>query len=333
MTTSTPARVHGRHAAPRAVSTPDPDDRRATGRGGRAVLTRVVAVVVVLGVVGAAVLWADHRRTARAQAAWVRTAAALEAEHSDVDVAAAAVAVVAARTRAAQHDDITTQATTALSAARHTAGNAPHAGDVMAPMAAAAGSVAGALTSRYSPVLLRGLVERLALAHDEVVDAEQQWQTAEDARTAAARAAAERARKSGARAAPAPPAPAPVLAAPAGASPQRASCGTSTGSPAVSSAELAHAINTWRATQGLPALATPPFDPLAEHAMAMAAAGAIWHSGADNMVGCASSATALVEAWAASPAHRAFLATTASDPVRVGAASDGAYVYGAFRLG
>jgi len=314
---------HGRRRAHAASPTPHRHLWRHTA---------AVCVVVVL-VVGTLV-WADTRRdAARARAAAARTTVAVQVVHADADAQAARASVVATSTGAAQHGDITTQAVTALAGAHEAAGSSPHAGDAVAPMSSAAGAVAGALTTRYSPVSLRSLVDRLSLAQDAVVEAEAQWQADENARVAAQAAVQERARQAGARAAPAPEPPQPVPSALVAAAPTMAVCAEAVGSPAVSSTALGQAVNAWRANQDLPALTAVTSGTLSGHAMAMVASGTVWHSGADNIVGCAASAAALVDAWAASEPHRALLASTEVSVIRVGAATDGRSFYGAVRFG
>ena len=130
----------------------------------------------------------------------------------------------------------------------------------------------------------------------------------------------------GATAVPAPgAAPAPRAPAPAPAPEPARSV------PEFSAGALGEAINVYRAQNGLPAMSISRSGGLVAHAAAMAEAGSIWHSGSDKIVGYVmpSSASALVDAWAASPPHNAWMLRTDKSAMQVGAVVLNDRLYGA----
>ncbi|WP_159810058.1 CAP domain-containing protein [Cellulomonas citrea] len=103
------------------------------------------------------------------------------------------------------------------------------------------------------------------------------------------------------------------------------------GSPASASA-VGAAINSYRASIGLPALSVSTSGTLSSHSLDMAASGGIWHSGFDNIVGCAPSATSLVGAWSRSPSHQAQMARTDVSSMSVGAATADGFLFSAVKF-
>lgn len=103
------------------------------------------------------------------------------------------------------------------------------------------------------------------------------------------------------------------------------------GSTEVSGADIAQQINIYRISNGMSPLSFSSSSGLADHAVQMADAGGIWHSGHDNIVGCVSdgSAKSLVSAWAKSPSHNAQMLRSDVTAMAVGAAQRDGWLYGA----
>lgn len=80
-------------------------------------------------------------------------------------------------------------------------------------------------------------------------------------------------------------------------------------------------INAARSANGLPALAVVGSSTLANHAAAMAAAGSIWHSGNDHIVGWVepTSDYQMINAYMNSPSHRAWILKEGKSTVAIGA--------------
>ncbi|MCL2091554.1 MAG: hypothetical protein FWH11_10235 [Micrococcales bacterium] len=303
--------------------------------------TRAVAAAVAVGLVaGFAVTtgtaWRAHSVRAAAEARVDRVVGVLAADSAaGAALTGQATSAAAAGARAAHLD----AATSAVWQARSTLDSSPHVGDVpRAQLSAATDTLSTLLVqSRTSPYQIAQATAALATPLSGVVDAEAQWQAAEAARIAAeeqaaAAEAAQRVRtggrgvRSGESVAP-PPTPA-VPTVPVGGK-QCTAAGE--GGSTASAAEIGDAINAYRVRDGLPALRVVTSGTLGSHAVTMANAGGIWHSGADNIVGCVSngSASSLVVAWSRSAPHNAQMLRTDVTSVRVGGASRDGWLYGA----
>jgi len=215
--------------------------------------------------------------------------------------------------------------------------SSPHAGDVpRAQLDAVSDTLAKVLAEpRTSPYRVSQVTAMLAQPQSGVLDAEAQWQAAEAARVAAEQEAAAaqapgRVRAGGVRGGevvPPPPTPAQPTVPAAGKTCSAAGLNGTGSSPS----EIGDAINAYRATYGLPELSVIASPTLASHAVTMANAGGIWHSGADNIVGCVPtvSASSLVVAWSRSAPHNAQMLRSDIRSVHVGGAVRDGWLYGA----
>lgn len=168
-------------------------------------------------------------------------------------------------------------------------------------------------------------------------DGEKAWQKAEEERKAAeAAAAAERARQRVA----APPRSTTTRPRTGGSTPVQRGipagglvCSGTGGSGAreASASTLGAAINSYRASLGLPKLSVARSGSLTSHALDMGTRGGIWHSGGDNIVGCVGTSTAsyLVQAWAHSASHDKQMRRTDVSTMYVGAATQSGWLFGA----
>jgi uncharacterized protein YkwD len=97
---------------------------------------------------------------------------------------------------------------------------------------------------------------------------------------------------------------------------------------------LGSALNAARAANGLPALAVTGSSSLADHAAAMAAAGTIWHSGSDHIVGWVQPASdsQMIAAYMNSPSHRAWILKEGKTTVSIGAVTINGRLYTAMRF-
>jgi uncharacterized protein YkwD len=97
---------------------------------------------------------------------------------------------------------------------------------------------------------------------------------------------------------------------------------------------LGSALNAARAANGLPALAVTGSSSLADHAAAMAAAGTIWHSGSDHIVGWVQPASdsQMITAYMNSPSHRAWILKDGKSTVSIGAVTMNGRLYTAMRF-
>lgn len=222
---------------------------------------------------------------------------------------------------------------TAEAAARTVAGAVatlaatPQAGD--APRAALQAAVDGlraalaAPDSATDPTTLAGAIAGVDAPKQAAVTAQDEWQAAENARVAAEKAAAEQAAAQAAAEAQAAAARAATTrktstttrtttssggtAAPAAPAPTVSMTGVE-----YSAATVGAALNAFRASQGLPPMAIVRSAARVQHASEMAASNSIWHSSVRTMweiVGRVSpvSATAMINAYANSPSHRAVM--------------------------
>ena len=97
---------------------------------------------------------------------------------------------------------------------------------------------------------------------------------------------------------------------------------------------IGSAINAYRASLGLPQLSVSRSGSLVSHAINMANAGGIWHSGGDNIVACVSngSASSMVSAWSRSAGHDAQMRRTDVSSMAVGGASLNGWLFGAVKF-
>lgn len=334
---------------PDRIVEPAPRAPRPTGRPHPAAVVGLVVVVAVTA--GLATVRAAEASADRAAAG--RTGRASGTDLVDAGWLAdqpGALAVVAGD---AQRTALTASARSAEAEARTVVVASPHAGDLLAALTAAADRTRDAAAAPgLSPFVLRARLADLAAARGAVVQAEAAWQAAEAARLAAEQEAAQAAAQQAAQQAPS-----------ARRSGSRVSSGSSSagatgaGSPAAPSAGSVHAvsmtcvtpapgsgspagassvgaaINDYRAAHGLPTLSVSTSGTLSGHALDMAASGGIWHSGADNIVGCAPGVSSLVRAWSGSPAHNAQMLRTDVSSMSVGAASASGYLFAAVAFG
>ena len=209
----------------------------------------------------------------------------------------------------------------------------PQAGDApRAALQSAVDALRGALSSPGSATdatALAAVVARVAAPQQAAVTAQTTWQAAEDARVAAAKAAADQAAAAQAAADQAAAAKAAASTgrtttartttakrtatssggsvAPAAPAPAASTVGVE-----YSAATVGAALNAFRASRGLPPMAIVRSADRVEHAREMAASDSIWHSAVRTMweiVGrlMPVSATAMIDAYANSPSHRAVM--------------------------
>jgi hypothetical protein len=326
--------------APVAPAPAAPGRRRRTG----GTVAVVLLCATLVGAVAAGVV-VQLRADARA-AAWAH----VEERAALLDAAQRVDAEFAARTRAAaaaaRYDalvaDAVARAGTALTAAQAAAAASPHAGEpALAALRAATDALsaaAGTAGTGTSPATLAARTAEVAAPQQAAVEAQAAWQAAEDARIAAERAAAERAaaERAAAEAAQrsrgsgsggtAAAAPAAAAAAPA------ATWAAGVQSYGVSG--LGSALNAARADAGLGALTVVRSASLADHAAAMAAAGSIWHSGNDHIVGWVQPASdaEMIAAYLNSPPHRAWILKEGKSTVSIGAVTLNGRLYTAMRF-
>ncbi|MBU4336893.1 MAG: CAP domain-containing protein [Actinobacteria bacterium] len=303
----------------------------------------MLLVTVIAGVLAVTATTASARSdaTAALRAAQLRTGQAWATGGEDATAQGTQVDVVAVRTQRDQLAALAAGSAVAVQDARAVEAASPHAGESLAALSAAAEVVqAGVGVTGLSPVTLRGRLAALAAARSGVVQAEAAWQAAEAARIAAEQAAA-----------------AAAVRTPSRSTGTRSSTGTTTstssGTSAGTSAGTVHAvsmacvtpapgsgsaggasavgaaINSYRESNGLPALSVSTSGALSSHALDMAASGGIWHSGSDNIVSCAPGSGSIVSTWAGSSAHRAQMLRTDVSSMSVGAASAAGYLFAA----
>lgn len=215
-----------------------------------------------------------------------------------------------------------------VEAARAALAATPQAGDDLRNAFQAAIDAASAVVTAIpsaSVLTIQAAVAAIAGPQQAATDAQVAWQAAEDARIvaeqAAAQAAADAAARSAAAKAAAPRTTTTPRAARSATAAPAAAAAPTTNVPEFSAGALGGAINAFRASQGLPALGVSRSAGLVAHAGAMAQAGSIWHSGNDKIVGYVQPASAadLVQAWANSPGHRAWMVRTDVSAMQVGA--------------
>jgi hypothetical protein len=324
------------------TAAPAPSGPRRPG-GARA----AAVAALCLALVGVVVVVVLHQLRADAEAAALVRAqervAALEAADRDDE---AFLARAAARQDAARYERVVRAAVAdaqqVVAAARAAADAAPHGGDAelaaLRAAATAAERAAGAAGAGVSPVSLAAATAAVAEPQRAVLEAQAAWQAAEDARVAAERAAAEQAAAEQAaaedrRAAGRVPRPAePVRPGAAAAAP--AATAWAPGVQPYATGGLGAAVNAARAENGMPALAVQGSTSLANHAATMAAAGTIWHSGDDHIVGWVQpvSDSEMIRAYLNSPGHRAWILKDGRTTVSIGAVTVDGRLYTAMRF-
>jgi len=281
--------------------------------------------------------------------------------HARVDeVVAAQGADATAEQTVAQHASVVvydagraqlqSAAQAALAHAAGTLAATPNAGD--APRAALQGASDSLTTSVADPhvslAALRNATGAVAGPDLAAVQAQAAWQAAEDARVAAEQAAAaQAAAAAAAKAKPRATTSRPRTTTSGGGSgavaeaPVESSGGAGT---VYSAGSIGAALNSFRESQGLGALAIVSSGARVSHAQAMAGSNSIYHSGATpEIVGRVSgpSSSAMINAYANSPSHRAIMvggystayigAVTA--PCSMGGVSYGECLYTAITFG
>ncbi|KQY23236.1 hypothetical protein ASD16_11810 [Cellulomonas sp. Root485] len=347
------------HAAPSPLVEPQPVPSAPRSVGVRRAVWVGLAAAVVLAVAAGGSVYAAEQRAqeaeAEALAAGMRVDQHLLAAAGDVAAQRSTDAVVA---QAAYENSRAALAATAQGTVDHA--NAvlavvPNAGDgPRTALAGASGAVGAALVApNVSQRALRSLVAGVAAPEKAATDAQVAWQVAEAARVAAEQAAAAAAAEAAAAARSSTRSPArsttrstaptttssgsaPVAPAPSGIPSGGKVCSGSGGSGAGESSvsAIGSAINDYRASLGLPTLSVSRSGSLVSHAIDMANAGGIWHSGGDNIVACVSngSASSMVSAWSRSAGHDAQMRRTDVSSMAVGGASLNGWLFGAVRF-
>ncbi|CAM5789538.1 CAP domain-containing protein [Cellulomonas persica] len=302
---------------------------------------RALRVVAVVGVAALAATatggWVAQDRAHRAlvaqQEARARVDVAVAGTSADgPSTARREVTRAQVATFVAERSDQVTAVEAAVEAATTVLGQTTHAGDAARGALQSAIDAARATAADESSTLteLRAAAASLAGPQKAATDAEAAWVKAEAERKAAeerARQAVQAPRTSRAPSGGGGTAPAPRI--PAGG----LRCGDTGGSGAseASASSLGAAINAYRSSLGLPTLTVSRSGSLTAHALRMGTAGGIWHSGGDNIVGCAGSAKPyyLVQAWSHSPGHDAQMRRTNVTTMYVGAATQSGWLFGA----
>ncbi|WP_165372863.1 CAP domain-containing protein [Pengzhenrongella frigida] len=306
-------------------------------------LALVTAVAAVIAVTTAGLTVAHEQQAAEQAAMDARAAvAAAQAEQYAAErqllreqINAASWAQTLAKQAAAA-----TAGGVVLESARAALAGSPQAGeDVRAALQAALDAATAVVTATpsRSVMTIDAAVATVSAPVQAVVASQAAWQVAEDARLAAERAAAEAAAAAKAAAARAPrtattrKATTSTSSAASGASAPAPAEAAASNVPEFSAGELGGAINAFRASQGLGALSISRSGTLVAHAGAMALAGDIWHGGSDKIVGYVqpASASGLVDAWANSAGHRAWMLKTTVSSMQVGAVVLDGRLYGA----
>ncbi|MBT0993029.1 hypothetical protein KIN34_01820 [Cellulomonas sp. DKR-3] len=338
-----------RPAPERHAPATSPTPASPVSPAGRPRRVRVVAVTALVGLAVAGTAgWTVQQQAERAR---LDEAAARVAAQADAQLARTRVDAVLAASRpatsgtrtdvaayTAEHAAEVDRLTAAADEAADTLWHARHAGDAADELRTAIRHArAVARSERASLASLRDARAGLVGPADAATAAEKAWRTAEARRLAAERAEAERAARERAQqdtqqdrrqdTGTTPPSATPTI-------PQGGLVCTGTGGPGASEAStssLGAAINAYRASLGLARLAVVRSGSLVGHALDMGTAGGIWHSGRDNIVGCAGSAdpSYLVQAWSHSSSHDAQMRRTDVSTMDVGAALQSGWLFGA----
>ncbi|KQY42834.1 hypothetical protein [Cellulomonas sp. Root137] len=322
----------------------------------RSVWVGLAAGVAIAVAAGGGVYAAEQQaQTARAKAleADLRVDQSVQAAARDAVVERQTDAVVAQTAYVSSRAAATASAQAAVDHANAVLFVVPNAGDASrTALASASGAVGTALTaSDVSLASLRSLVAGVAAPEKAAVDAQVAWQAAETARIAAEQAAAAAAAQAAAAARSTTKAPtrstarstaptsgsaaapvAPSVGIPSGGKVCSGSGGSGAGESSVSA--IGSAINAYRASLGLSQLSVSRSGSLVSHAITMANAGGIWHSGGDNIVACVSngSASSMVSAWSRSAGHDAQMRRTDVSSMSVGGAGLNGWLFGAVRF-
>jgi len=337
----------GLDRVPTQRTEPEPEQTRSPRRRAAVLLVAAVAVTALV----ATTVVAQAQRTQRAEelaAAQQRVSAAAAAFDAEAGAVHDEAAIVTLASWTARQESGRAGAQAAAASVVSALAATPHAGDapraaLQTSLDAVSGSLADPTTSL---IALRTVSAGVVAPVKAATDAEAAWQAAEAARIAAEQAAAAQAAAAQAAAAAAAHHATPTrstrstgsVAAPAagGIPAGGLVCpGAPTGGGAAESSvsAIGAGINDFRQGLGLPALSVARSGTLVAHAEAMAAAGGIWHSGGDNIVGCTSGSVAsLINAWANSPGHRAQMVRTDVTSMSVGGASLGGWLYGAVKF-
>lgn len=290
------------------------DGRRRTST----VVVGVAVVLVLAGTAGGIALRLDQQaRAAELALMQERVGREVAAQAADTAFLSERRIEVATAARLASRAVEVTAADGAVAQARAVLDANPQAGD--GPRAAlqeavdtitAVGAALGQGTSAHE---LRAVRAAVAAPQQAVVEAQAQWQAAEDARIAAERAAAEAAAAQAAAAKQRTRAPAATTTRTRATTTAPAESGEAAapvaGIEAYSAQAIGNAINAHRANNGLGALSISGSSTLQNHAVAMASEWRIWHSGKDSIVGWVQpvSASAMIDAYANSPAHNEWM--------------------------
>ena len=302
-------------------------------RGRRRNTAWAVALCAVLPV-GALVAGVGIKldQDAAAQAAWQTShdaATALAASYTaDQDFFDGRRLAAMASTGDALRARTLAEAQAAAERARALAVAAEHAGaDNLAALQAAADALedlAERLGSGASPSAVRDRQAAATEAGATVQQAEEAWQAEQNRIQAEAAAQAERARQNGGSGS-------RTTTSTGGSGPATTAPG-STWAPGVQSygiSGLGSVLNQRRAEAGLNTLSVVGSSSLANHAAEMAAAGSIWHSGRDHIVGWVEPAndTYMIQAYLDSPPHRAWILKEGVTQVAIGAVTINGVLY------
>ncbi|MEV7973409.1 hypothetical protein [Cellulomonas sp. NPDC089187] len=287
----------------------------------------VLALAVTVGVV------LDQRaRAAAAQAAMQGRAEVVDAAYAvDQEFFDHQREQQAAVTGAQARERALTEARTAAEQARALAVAAEHAGaENLAALRASADALEEALArlgSGASPVDLREVRVGTADAARVVQEQEDAWHAEQErlaAQRAAEQAAAEQAAAQRQQRSPAPPS-----SGGGGGGSAPSTGGWAPGVQAYGAAGLGAVLNQHRAAAGLPGLSVVGSSSLQNHAAAMAAAGSIWHSGRDHIVGWVQPINDgyMIQAYMDSPPHRAWILKSGVSRVAIGAVTINGVLY------
>src|SRR5450830_245347 len=331
--------VAGRHAeAPTRIAAP----RRSTRLTLVVTSAVVVVALVVAGVVASVQSSARAAELVRVEA---RTALEVAARADDQNLVRSADRAVIQAAAANQRAEQVAAAGAVVAAAQATLAATPNAGDgPRSALQAAMDALNSALAttgSGTSVATLRTVAAAVPTSQQAALDAQTAWQAAEDARIAAEQAAAQAAAQQAAAAQAAASAAQKKAVKPAAArtvqsAPAAAAAPAGVGD-VFSAGAIGAELNAYRASQGLGALAIVSSGARIDHASQMAASDSIWHSTVRSMaeiVGRVSpvSASAMINAYANSPAHNAIMLGSYSTAY-VGAVTYNGWLYTSIQFG
>lgn len=260
------------------------------------------------------------------------TAQAAQAASGDAAAASRQTELVMTHTLDAVRRDQWADARSALASAQEVLAQSPGAADVpRAQLTAAMDRISAALdaeeTSLHDFLQLNSRLEQAVVA---VGESQAQWQAAHaEEEIALVQTVATGNVRSGEAT------PTTVVQTPTVPSGGRSCTTAGSGATTAQAAAIGEAINSYRSSRGLETLNVEESDTLGSHTLTMAAAGGIWHSGADNVVGCVSNASAdsLVVAWSRSAPHNEQMLRTDVTVLWVGGAVREGWLYGAAAFG